>query len=95
MLTDLFPRFHSRYRALPIFGPALDDYAAWLSLNGYRRDLVCSHVRASRRLDEELRRRGARTMTEFSREELQACCPEDSQADVGACFRSPALGAVP
>lgn len=82
MLTDFFPRLHSRYSALPIFGPALDGYASWLSVQGYRRGLVRLHVRGSRQLDEELRRRGRRTLREISREDLRGCCPKDSQEDV-------------
>lgn len=82
MLTDFFPRDHRRYSALPIFGPVLDGFSSWLSVHGYHRDLVRRHLRTTRRLDQELQRRGYRSICEIVREGLLACCPEDSQDDV-------------
>jgi site-specific recombinase XerD len=82
MLTDFFPRGHRRYSALPIFGPALDGFSNWLTLHGYHRDLIRLHLRTTRRLDQDLQRRGHRSICEIRREDLLVCCPKNSQDDV-------------
>jgi integrase/recombinase XerD len=81
MLTDFFPRLHRRYSALPLFGPALDDFANWLSAHGYHRGLVRLRIRTTRRLDQDLGQRGCRSLHEITREDLRAYCPKDSQED--------------
>jgi integrase/recombinase XerD len=82
MLCNIFPRMHQRYSTLRLFGPLLDDFSSWLSDHGYHRDLIRSHMRATRRLERKLLRRGCRTIPEIRREALRACCPKDSQDDM-------------
>ncbi len=82
MLCNIFPRMHRRYSSLQLFGPLLDDFTDWLSAHGYHRDLIRSHMRATRRLERKLLCRGYRTISEIRREALQACRPKDSQDDM-------------
>jgi integrase/recombinase XerD len=82
MLCNIFPRLHQRYSSLRLFGPLLNDFSSWLSGHGYNRDLIQNHIRATRRLDHMLLRRGCRTISEIRREALRACRPKNSQDDV-------------
>jgi len=81
MLTDFFPRLHSRYSSLPLFGVMVEDFTCWLSDHGYHRTLVRRHVRATRNLDRKLRRRGCRSLYQIPQEALRACSPKDSRDD--------------
>jgi site-specific recombinase XerD len=73
---------HQRYSSMRLFGPLLDDFASWLSGRGYHCDLIRNHMRATRRLERKLLRRGCRTIPEIGREALRACRPKDSQDDM-------------
>ena len=86
MLTEVFPRVHGRYSSLPVLGPTLDGFTEFLTRAGYPRLPLRQHVRTTRRIDERLRQRGCRTLTEITREGLRACAPPvgKSQDDVGA-----------
>ena len=42
MLVELFPRVHRRYTSLPILGPVLDGYGAWLLKRGYSAERAAS-----------------------------------------------------
>lgn len=81
MLTDLFPRMHRRYSSLPLLGPLLGDFAAWIVALGYSRLAVRRHLRAARRLDQRWRRRGRRSLRDVRREDLRVCAPGHSQDD--------------
>ncbi len=72
---------HQRYSSLRLFGPLLDDFTDWLSAHGYHCDLIRNHMRATRRLERKLLRRGCRTIPEIDREKLRACRPKNSQDD--------------
>ena len=75
MLQELFPRVHGRYSSLPVLGPTTEGFAAFLVGRGYPRRLVLFHLRAARRVDERLRRRHCRSITEVTRADLQGCAP--------------------
>lgn len=81
MLCNIFPKMHHRYSSLRLFGPLLDDFTDWLSAHGYHRGLIRLHMRATRRLERKLLRRGCRTISEIRREALRACRPKNSQDD--------------
>src|SRR5216117_742676 len=82
MLTELFPRLHRRFSSLPLLGPVVDGFAAWLFQQGYPRDPARCHVRSSRPLDRALRRRGFQDLSAVTASDLRACAPADSQQDV-------------
>lgn len=81
MLTDLFPRMHRRYSSLPILGPLLGDFAAWLVARGYPLLPIRRHLRAARQLDQRWRRRGRRSLDDVCREDLRVCAPGHAQDD--------------
>jgi hypothetical protein len=85
MLQELFPRVHGRYSSLPVLGPTTEGFAAFLVGRGYPRRLVRFHLRAARRVDERLRRRRCRSITEVTRADLLGCAPAAgrSQEDIG------------
>jgi integrase/recombinase XerD len=81
MLLELYPRMHRRYASLPVLGPALDGYGAWLVRQGYSTDRVREHFRAAPRLVRQLQQRGVRTLAGMRPARLQGCAPVDSQDD--------------
>jgi len=85
MLQELFPRVHGRYSSLPVLGPITEGFAAFLVGRGYPQRPVRFHLRAARRVDERLRRRRCRSITEVTRADLLGCAPAAgrSQEDVG------------
>lgn len=93
MLVDLYPRFHARLSALPLLGPFVEDFVVWLHAAGYPRVPIRRRVRAIKRVDALLRRRGVRRLKDLSRAQLVALAPRDSQDDVylAAVVRSLAL----
>ncbi|MBI1873316.1 MAG: tyrosine-type recombinase/integrase [Acidobacteria bacterium] len=81
MLLELYPRVHRRYASLPIIGPALDGYVAWLLTRGYSTDRAREHFRAAPRLVGQLQQHGVRTLAGITRARLRGCAPTDSQDD--------------
>ena len=81
MLTELFPRMHRRYSSLPLLGPILGDFAAWIVAQGYAPVAVRRHLRAARHLDQRWRRRGRRSLDAVRRDDLRVCAPGHSQDD--------------
>jgi len=80
MLQDLFPRYHGHYSSLPLLGPSLEGFAAFLVARGYPRGVVICHLRAARQVDERLRRRCCRSIAELTREALHRCAPPYGRA---------------
>src|SRR6266705_4572390 len=81
MLLELYPRMHRRYTSLPIIGPTLDGYGAWLLKQGYSTDRARECFRAAPRLARQLQQRGVRTLSRITRVRLRGCAPADSQDD--------------
>lgn len=81
MLTELFPRSHERYSALPLLGSVADGFAGWLLQRGYLRSSIRQQLRSLVRIDRFLQQRGHRQLSHCSREDLQACSPAHSQQD--------------
>ena len=73
MLNDLFPRKSTRYSALPLLGPIVDDFDTWLSGQGYRRGTRRRQARALVRIDRDLRRQGHRQWQRVRSANLEAC----------------------
>jgi integrase/recombinase XerD len=80
MLTELFPRTHSQYSSLPLFGASLDGFARWLHDRGFLRYRVRQYLRAARRIDQALRQRGDGAVGAITREALQACAPPSGRS---------------
>jgi integrase/recombinase XerD len=81
MLRELFPKVHRRYASLPIIGPVLDGYGAWLLKQGYSTDRLREHFRAARKLARMLKARHVRTLAGVTRSRLRTCAPARSQDD--------------
>jgi integrase/recombinase XerD len=89
MLTVLFPRVHKRYSSLPLFGPYLEGFGAWLSERGYPPHLVRQHFRTTRRIDRLLLSDGLQRLVDLTPDLLQAKRPVHSQDDsyLAGCLR--------
>lgn len=75
MLQELFPRVHRLYLSLPILGPTVEDFAAFLMRRGYPRGVIRDHIRAVRGVDGQLRRRRCRAITDVTEQVLRGCAP--------------------
>jgi site-specific recombinase XerD len=75
MLQDLFPQCYKRYLSLPILGPTLEGFAAFLFARGYPRGIVRLHLRAAGKIDERLRNRRCTSDSEITRDLLRGCAP--------------------
>lgn len=82
MLSELYPRAHARYLSLPLLGPYLDGFVAWLLSQGYPRLPIRLRLRAAQQLDTLLRHKGVRRLGDLSEAELLAFAPARSQDDV-------------
>jgi integrase/recombinase XerD len=82
MLSDIYPRVHARYSSLPVLGPHLDGFVEWLQTEGYPRHPILMRVRATRRLDALLRRRGIQCPADLTAAAFLAFAPKDSQDDI-------------
>lgn len=82
MLAKIFPRVHARYSSLRVLGRHLEGFVVWLFSQGYPLLPIRMRVRAARRLDALLWRRGIRHPGELNAAEFLAYAPEDSQKDI-------------
>jgi integrase/recombinase XerD len=82
MLAELFPRLHARVGSLPVLGPLLDGFVAWLHAGGFPPLPIRLRVREAPRLDARLRRRRIRDISQMSRDELLAFAPRSARDDV-------------
>ena len=82
MLTEVYPRYHARYRSLPILGQHLEGFIRWLRIEGYSPLSIRIRVRGAMRLDAVLRQRGVREPGDITAAELLACAPAHARDDV-------------
>ena len=75
MLLQLYPRVHRRYSSLPVFGPIVENFGAWLLKQGYSTDCIREHFCCMRRIARLLHKRGVGSVAELTRAKLQACAP--------------------
>ena len=47
MLLQLYPRVHRRYSSLPVFGPIVEDFGAWLLKRDHSTDCIREHLSAA------------------------------------------------
>jgi len=64
MLQELYPNAYSRYPALPLLGPVLDDFDSWLLAQGYRWNTRQPYIHQTTRIDNYLRKRGRHNLSE-------------------------------
>ena len=82
MLVELFPRAHVRYASLPVLGPHLEGFLAWLRAEGHSQLAMRRRVRAVCRLDELLGRHNVCDVGTLTASDLLAYVPLGSQNDV-------------
>jgi integrase/recombinase XerD len=75
MLLQLYPRVHRRYSSLPVFGPIVEDFGAWLLKQGYSTDCIREHFCCMLRIARLLYKRGVGSLAELTRAKLRACAP--------------------
>jgi integrase/recombinase XerD len=75
MLLQLYPKVHRRYSSLPVLGPIVEKFGAWLLKQGYSTDCVREHFCCMRRIARVLHKRGIGSMAELTRAKLRACAP--------------------
>ena len=81
MLLQLYPRVHRRYSSLPVFGPIVENFGAWLLKQGYSTDCIREHFCCMRRIARLLHKRGVGSVAELTRAKLQACAPAERLDD--------------
>jgi site-specific recombinase XerC len=72
MLKSLLPKAHARMLALPLLGPIVDDFDDWLAANGYTVGSRKYAVRMLPHVDNDLRKRKARTVAKLNHATLHA-----------------------
>lgn len=88
MLAEIYPRYHTRYRSLPVLGPYLDGFVKWLRNEGYPTLPIRLRVRATGSLDAELRARGVSDIGQLTSADLLEYGPQHARDDV---YRSAVL----
>ncbi len=73
MIIELFPEGFQRYQSLPVLGPLMDRYAAWLQEQQYTWSSTRYELRMAGHAAEYLKRRGVRSVDEIGPQHLDAC----------------------
>jgi site-specific recombinase XerD len=73
MITQIFPKDFQRYLSLPVLGPLMDSFAAWLQDRHYTWRSTRFELRMAARVCGYLKRRGVRKVVDLSEQHLQAC----------------------
>ena len=73
MIAQAFPKDFQRYLAVPLLGPMMDRYAAWLFEQRYTQRSTRYELRMAARAAEFLKDRGLRRVDDASEHDLQAC----------------------
>jgi len=70
-LVQVRPRCFTRWRALPIFGPLLDDFLQWLHDQSYAMGTIVHYMEMLPKVVGWLRRHRITTLTQLTRQDLQ------------------------
>lgn len=73
MITQAFPKDFQRYLALPVLGPTMDRYAAWLFEQQYTYRSTRYELRMAARASEFLKSQGLEHVKDACEHDLQAC----------------------
>lgn len=82
MLTEIYPRLHARFSALPVLGPHLDGFVTWLRSRGYSNHAIRQRIRVVPRVEALLARHKGRRLGVLSAAEFLAFAPANSQDDI-------------
>lgn len=73
MIAQAFPKDFQRYLAVPVLGPMIDRYAAWLFEHQYTHRSTRYELRMAARASEFLKRQGLQCVQDVSEQDLQVC----------------------
>ena len=73
MIAQAFPKDFQRYLAVPVLGPMMDRYAAWLFEQQYTHRSTRYELRMAVRASAFLMRQGLQCVEDVSEHDLQAC----------------------
>lgn len=73
MIAQAFPKDFQRYLAIPVVGPMMDRYAAWLFEQRYTHRSTRYELRMAARASEFLKRQGLQHVHDVSEQDLQTC----------------------
>lgn len=73
MITQFFPHGFQRYLSLPVLGPLMDSYAAWLHEQRYTWRSSRYELRMAAHVCPYLKRRAVRRIEDLTEEHLNAC----------------------
>jgi len=73
MIAQAFPKDFQRYLDVPVLGPTMDRYAAWLFEQQYTHRSTRYELRMAARASEFLKHRGLQCVEDVSEHDLQAC----------------------
>jgi integrase/recombinase XerD len=73
MIAEIFPEGFQRYQSLPVLGPLMDRYAAWLREEQYTWRSTRYELLMAGRAAEYLKRRSVRRLEELTQQHLDAC----------------------
>lgn len=73
MITQVYPKDFQRFLSLPVLGPWMDSYAAWLHKQQYTHRSSRYELRMAARVSEFLKRRGFQRVEDIGQHDLQAC----------------------
>jgi hypothetical protein len=73
MITQIFPKDFPRYLSLPVLGPLMDSFAAWLQDRHYTWRSTRYELRMAAHVCRYLERQGIRRIADLSEQHLHAC----------------------
>ena len=73
MIAEIFPEGFQRYQSLPVLGPLMDRYAAWLREQQYTWRSTRYELLMAGRAAEYLKRRLVRRLEDLTQQHLDAC----------------------
>ena len=82
MIKELFPQAHVRLTPLPLLGPLLEDFAAWLVAKGLSLDSVRNRIRKAPEFETVLVRHGGFQDNRLTKHQLLALGPPGARDDM-------------
>lgn len=73
MITQVYPKDFQRFLSLPVLGPWMDSYAAWLHEQQYTHRSSRYELRMAARVSKFLKRRGFQRVEDIGQHDLQVC----------------------
>lgn len=82
MIKELFPQAHVRLTSLPVLGPLLEGFAAWLVAKGLSLNSVRNRIRKAPEFETVLARHGDFEANRLSKSQLLALGPPSARDDI-------------